>query len=863
MKKKSVNNLFFFFRIILFTLIYFSIAKMSLSFATIHNAVSPIWPPTGFAIGLLYLMGLKYLPAISIGVFIVNYSLGSSLPAVFAIAIGNSLEAAVGVYLYRWLNEQTETFGIHKRTFAFILTAALSAAISACIGISSLCLFESASWRDFDSLALTWWTGNAMGTILFFPMMLALSKTKFRKIPLAIALVVSGVGISWLVMMFPQGAPYLFILFVYLFLSVNVAGEAGALSSITTVLVVALYSISNGNGVFFLGSSNSNLVHFQLFFSSLCITGFFLIDYKNEKIFKSLTWILMGGWLLSGILFAGFYLKSLQLSEAEFNTKIEKLEAYIQSKMERNITALQSGAGLFAAKKSITHEEWKSFFEQLNLDVNLHGLLGLGKITRVDKKNLDHFFFEMKRNGQTEAHYKSLGADDLADAYIINLIEPISRNAPAIGLDVGSEKNRREAAELSRDSGTPAITNSILLVQDNKKRAGFLMFYPLYAGLNTPTTLEEKRSKLVGWIYTPVILENFFSSIFKNKEFEDLTYLVKGSDEENDKTFAMSRNFNLYSRNGIKKRSIKMLNQIYNFEIGTTKNGIASADSLPSWVAAFTSLLTLIVAAFVANSLTLGTRAQALAKKMTLELRSNAELIEKQQMKLIQSSKMSSLGEMASGIAHEINNPLTVINSKLLILEKNLNATPLDVNKIREHIKQIERTTLRIAKIVKGLSAFSRNTEDDPMEPAILTQILEDTLELCRERFINQNMAIKINIQKPVSVLCRPHQLSQVLMNLFSNAYDAIVNQEDKWIAVDVFSEANFVKIRITDSGPGIPEEITEKMMEPFFTTKEVGKGTGLGLSISKGIIEEHGGHFSYDKTSGHTSFVIELPIIS
>ncbi len=113
--------------------------------------------------------------------------------------------------------------------------------------------------------------------------------------------------------------------------------------------------------------------------------------------------------------------------------------------------------------------------------------------------------------------------------------------------------------------------------------------------------------------------------------------------------------------------------------------------------------------------------------------------------------------------------------------------------------------------------------------------------------------------------MARPTQISQVLLNLLNNSFDAIEERAEKWIRVrfEINSNKKILIIKVTDSGDGIPNEIVHKMMNPFFTTKDIGKGTGLGLSISKGIIEEHGGHLIYNAQSKNTEFVVELPILA
>jgi PAS domain S-box-containing protein len=234
--------------------------------------------------------------------------------------------------------------------------------------------------------------------------------------------------------------------------------------------------------------------------------------------------------------------------------------------------------------------------------------------------------------------------------------------------------------------------------------------------------------------------------------------------------------------------------------------------------------------------------------------------------KLMQSSKMASLGEMASGVAHEINNPLTIIQGRAIrLLQLSEKNETISSESLHEHVTGIVEMTKRIAKIIKGLAIFSRDAEKDPLEPMEINHIFEGTLELCRERFHESGIALEINSPFEIILSCRPTQISQVLLNLLNNAFDAVQDLDEKWVRMEVKPSStryheNWVEISVTDSGAGLTPAVAEKMMEPFFTTKEVGKGTGLGLSISRGIVEGHGGKIFLDSHSVRTRFVIELP---
>lgn len=241
------------------------------------------------------------------------------------------------------------------------------------------------------------------------------------------------------------------------------------------------------------------------------------------------------------------------------------------------------------------------------------------------------------------------------------------------------------------------------------------------------------------------------------------------------------------------------------------------------------------------------------------------ELVEKrtkerdqEQLKSFQASRLASLGEMAGAIAHEINNPLTIIQGHSTLLRLSLNK--IDAVELALKAHKIHETSERIAKIIKGLKSFSRDGSNDKPVTSTIDNFIEDLTNLCLNRANEKKITLKFNYTPNEIMFGNMTQLGQVLINLINNSIDAVELLEDKWITVAFDSHHDYTRIIITDSGEGIDKNILDKIMNPFFTTKELGKGTGLGLSISHGIIARHNGDFFYNQQSLNTQFIILLP---
>lgn len=235
--------------------------------------------------------------------------------------------------------------------------------------------------------------------------------------------------------------------------------------------------------------------------------------------------------------------------------------------------------------------------------------------------------------------------------------------------------------------------------------------------------------------------------------------------------------------------------------------------------------------------------------------------MEDQKNRLLSTSRMAILGEISGGIAHEINNPLTVIQARAFQLSQMAEHGNFDAAKVKSAAESISKTGDKIAKIVKSLRAFAHSQEDEPVDNINVQELIQETLDFCKVRFYNHGIDIRLGIiPEGLEFECRLIQIEEALLNLFNNSHDAIANLPEKWILIEAFDKDQNIEIHVTDSGNGIPKDIADNIMQPFYSTKEIGKGMGLGLCIVNEIVQKHHGEIYLDRLSAHTKFILRLP---
>ncbi len=246
-------------------------------------------------------------------------------------------------------------------------------------------------------------------------------------------------------------------------------------------------------------------------------------------------------------------------------------------------------------------------------------------------------------------------------------------------------------------------------------------------------------------------------------------------------------------------------------------------------------------------------------KKLQLQLQQEKELKEQ---------RIEALGHMAGGLAHEINNPLSIIQARASDLKEIADeGVPVPSMAVQSACESILRTCGRAVRILRGLQGFAREGSKDPMQTASVQAIADQTVELVVRRFQTHKVDLQVTVQPALPGLeCREVQISQIILNLLNNAFDAVDSsgKQERWVRLQIAQAASGdspgLCIEVIDSGLGVDEKSKSHLMEPFFTTKPVGSGLGVGLSLSRAIARDHHGTLELTSVDGHTCFRLLLP---
>ncbi len=414
------------------------------------------------------------------------------------------------------------------------------------------------------------------------------------------------------------------------------------------------------------------------------------------------------------------------------------------------------------------------------------------------------------------------------------------------GSEENQDKRLTKEASLNAQLDTARDERSVTIIKsEHSSPDGFRVYVPLYP-----------NDQFDGFIVGTLNLDSLLELVLQKGHFDNPISLMERGQILFQK---VPQNFRI--TDDISQHSLPFYNlnwQIYVWPAPTPTQ--SSTGFLPNLVLTFGLCISLLL------SFSFYFSRQVENKKRQLEAK-NKELSQKNRelanthSQLVHSAKLASLGEMATGIAHELNQPLQVISMNAEMGPEYLAQGKKNrlVKSFADIINQVERAQ----SIIKQLRTFGRDSAQDEMSLVQTQELLSDSLLFLKRQFSAKNIEIRENMAPALPLIyCNKIQVEQVLLNLLINAKDAVEASDEKVIGIKAYQKDQQLLIEVYDTGTGIPEEQKEKIFEPFFTTKEVGKGTGLGLSISHAIITQHQGVLKVESKVGKgTNFIVQLPL--
>jgi signal transduction histidine kinase/integral membrane sensor domain MASE1 len=865
----------------IFGITYYFVAVESLKLATLNTNVSPVWPPTGLAIAMLFIFGRKFLPGIFLGAWLVNFLTPVSPIIAVLIGVGNMFEALAGNYLLTRIRRYKVQLAHLTMPVSIGASSVLATLVSATIGVGSLYVFGNLKSDLVLNVWLTWWIGDIVGALLIVPLVVSVHDGDFQELIRAvkespqkfsgvIAASVFAIGVISFLLSDLHSLKYLMLILPMLLVFSLSKNRFFIYLFGTTIPVIALFYTINGLGPFHLSSFNQNLLNLEIFVVGVFVTIFILADIANYTFQKRILTVLIGGWLFWATIFYNLQMSHQQSDAKNMAIVTKDMELRFSERLNEYIDVISGGRSLFLASDHVDTTEWREYVTSLNLEEHTPGLNGIGVIFRVPKAKLDEHFSFYKRYFDIDFKYKAVSPNHGAqlqlnetDSLIVTYIEPLEKNKNVLGLDAGTEKIRRETAMEALRTGKAQISPAIYLLHDKQYRIGYLLFLPVYKKGAKTATVEDRLANFSHWIYAPFFADNFLNTIFSRFN-EKLIFEIYSEPSYSESSIVYSNSSEKINPAGALITShVSLAGRSFYLRWAQSTAYEGSHDFLSTWIGLIGSISVLMIALFIINIHTTGEKAHRLADQLHSEFLKSQMIVKEQEAKIAESAKMASLGEMASSIAHEINNPLTIIYGKARQIQSYMESkNPQAMHeKAQQDALKIITTVDRISRIIKGLRKISRDASSDSMAIISAKDLVEETLSFCQQRFQQSDIEFKVSMKYTGDVYCRQTELSQVILNLLNNSYDAVLNLEEKWVELSVDNIDNTMVITITDSGRGISKDVQNKIFQPFFTTKEVGKGTGLGLSISKGIVEAHFGRFYLEERSVNTKFVIEIPL--
>jgi CHASE1-domain containing sensor protein/two-component sensor histidine kinase len=628
--------------------------------------------------------------------------------------------------------------------------------------------------------------------------------------------------------------------------------------SIIVLSLLALFAyLNNVEGLYGWGNLTRMAIHTASCFIILGIGTLFL-SFSSQGKKRHVLWN-MAPQVLSSVVLVLSLLSWYGIKEASdirnaehFSHLVDETNDALFKRFSLYQQSLLGGVGLFHASNSVERLEWRAYVNALDIENTLPGIAGIGYIAPVKAENLEEFLIAIRQDFAPD--FKNYPKTQNEEKFVIIYIEPESFNAKALGLDISFETNRRTAANKARDSGTPALTQKIVLVQDGQQTPGFLLLVPVYYGDIPPKTLEARRNDFQGWVYAPFIATDFMRGLTDITD-EQLGFDVYDGDQ-------ISEEFLIYN-SASERADKKTYAQQTTLELAGQKwtiNWYSTSKFIPishQYLSLFVLVFGIIFAALLYLTLLRLLQSREIIAK---EVDRQTKRLLKSEERLQQAN--AELEEFAYRTSHDLRSPLVSSISLLSIAEKAINKG--DTDKAIGSLAHTRNSLVKLETLVKDILMLtqSKNIEEEPID-VNLDSILTETLDKLQHMDNFDRLKFNRDFNFTDTFKVKKTRFILIVENLISNAIKyQDVTQNPSWVKISTNKvDQNFV-LRVEDNGLGIPKDQQQNLFKMFRRFHpRTSFGSGLGLYMMNKSVNILGGDIAFMDSEKGSIFEVTIPL--